>query len=74
MQVQMEIDRKIDRIRQSLQDLNSLEAAPRLNAQVRLREEHVEMLGFLLEQWEIEWNRRNEAAVQDLLNRNPYHW
>lgn len=36
------------RIRQSLADLDSPEAAPRLNAQVRLREEHVEMLKLLL--------------------------
>lgn len=42
----------VDRIRQSLADLQSPEAAPRLNAQVRLREEHVEMLQFLLAELE----------------------
>jgi hypothetical protein len=41
---------EIERIRNALRDFGSLEAAPRLNAQVRLREEHVEMLQFLLQE------------------------
>jgi hypothetical protein len=60
----------IDRIRQSLADLNSPEAAPRLNAQVRLREEHVEMLKAVLQ----ELDETQERLQQELLDRNPYHW
>lgn len=37
------------RIRRTMSDLKLPEAAPRLNAQVRLREEHVEMIQFLLD-------------------------
>lgn len=52
----------LGRIRESLRDLDSPEVAPRLNAQVRLREEHVEMLQFLLKLHEDEFDRRNSAA------------
>jgi len=48
----------LGRIRNAIRDLDSPEVAPRLNAQVRLREEHVEMLQFLLKLLD----RRNSAA------------
>lgn len=58
----------IDRIRQSLADLQSPEAAPRLNAQVRLREEHVEMLKLVL----AELDETQQALQAEILNR--YEW
>lgn len=48
MLAQIERETALARIRRSLEDLESPDAAPRLNAQVRLREEHVEMLQLLL--------------------------
>ena len=46
----IERETKLALIRRSLEDLDAPEAAPRLNAQVRLREEHVEMLQLLLDE------------------------
>lgn len=55
----------VDRIRQSLADLDSPEAAPRLNAQVRLREEHVEMLGYLLGLLKTQWEERRSPVGEE---------
>jgi FtsZ-binding cell division protein ZapB len=54
---------EIERIRNALRDFGSLEAAPRLNAQVRLREEHVEMLQFLLQELDEANNALGSYAV-----------
>lgn len=58
------MDEAIERIRQSLADLDSPEAAPRLNAQVRLREEHVEMLKLVL----AELDRTNDTLGNYAMN------
>ena len=60
----------VERIRQVLADLDSPDAAPRLNAQVRLRDEHVEMLKLLL----LELDETQERLQEEILSRNPYHW
>lgn len=61
----IERETALARIRRSLADLNSSEAAPRLNAQVRLREEHVEMLQLLLDEIDRQ-TEKGHAALDSL--------
>lgn len=60
----IELDRKLDRIRSTLADLESPDGAPRLNAVVRLREHQRDWTELLLRELDAARTENNRALDQ----------